>query len=124
MALRFDVAEVGHGDDHVLLDDQVLGGEPLDVAGDLGAPLVAVALLDLVELRHHDVEDLLVAREQRLQVGDDAAQLLAARRAPSGARGRSGAQAHVEDGLGLALREPELALQGEAGGGRRPRRRG
>ena len=63
--------------------------------------------LDLVELLEHHVEDLLVAREQRLQLRDLRAQLgelvehlLALER---GER----AQAHVEDRLRLALGERE-----------------
>ncbi len=45
--VALDVAEVGHGHDHVLLDDQVLGRDALDRAGDLGAAVVAVLLADL-----------------------------------------------------------------------------
>ena len=113
-----DVSEVGHGHDHVLLDDQVFGRDPLDRGAEHGAPLVAEALADLHQLLDHDAADPGVAGEQLLQVRDLGAHLrqlveyfLALER---GQR----AQAHVEDRVRLALGEREAGHQLAARGGR------
>ena len=122
--VALDVAEVGHGHDHVLLDDQVFGREALDGGREHGAPLVAEALADLEQLLDHDLADPGVAREQLLQVRDLRAHLgelvehfLALER---GQR----AQAHVEDRVGLALGEREARHQLRCAPRRCRRRRG
>ena len=63
------VARVGHGDDHVLLDDQILGREAVDGAAQLRAPFVPEALFHLAQFVDDDVEDALVTGEQGFEVG-------------------------------------------------------
>ena len=58
-----DVAGVGHGDDHVLFGDHVLDADLLGLGDDLGAPVVAELVLDLVELLANDAVDPGVTRK-------------------------------------------------------------
>ena len=64
------------------------------------------------------VEDAGVAGQDRLQLGDLGAQLRQLVEHLLALERGEGAQPHVEDGLRLALGEPELAHQPVAGGGR------
>jgi hypothetical protein len=73
-----DVAVARDGDHHHLLGDQLLDVEVrVDLfLGELGAPLVAVALLELVEVAADDVHHARFAIEDVLQVGDLGDQLV------------------------------------------------
>ena len=103
--VALDVAAVGDGDHHVLLDDQVLQGELPGFFDDFRAAGVAVAFLDLEQLVLDDGQDLHLARQdlfepldQRQDVvvlGDDLVALQAG----------EPVQAHVEDRLGLEVGE-------------------
>ena len=95
-----DVAAAGHGDDHVLLDDQVLDVDVGGLGHDLRAPLVAELLPDLLELLDDDLEDELLGaedlaqlRDQRqdlLELGDDLLALEARSAAAGACRGSPG----------------------------------
>src|SRR4051812_49928125 len=52
-----DVAGTGHGDRHVLVDDQVLDPELAALVDDLGAAVVAEASPNPLELVHHRSEE-------------------------------------------------------------------
>ena len=61
------VTGVGHGDRHVLVRDQIFNPELAFLLEDHGAPLVAVALADRVQLGPHHLHQQLVARQDRAQ---------------------------------------------------------
>src|SRR5215471_15200002 len=102
-----NVTAAGHGDHHVLLDDQILDVDIGGLRHDLRAPLVAELFLHLLQFFDDDVlnelvgpQDLLQLLDQRedfLELGDD---LLAL---------ESGEplQAHVQNGLRLTLVESQ-----------------
>ena len=112
---RLDVAALGDRDHHLLVGDQVLHVE-LALMGDLGPPLVAVGVGDLLELvldeAHHpafvseDLAQLLDALDDVLVLGADLVALQ---------RGQL-AQPHLHDGVGLHLAELELVHQRLPGG--------
>ena len=111
-----DVAARGVDDGHVLFLDQVLGPQFGDgLVADLGPPLVAVLLLDLLELLDDDREDELLVLEDAPQLGDPLLQggvlLLDLEPLELG----QPLELELEDGLGLDLGQPELLHQPLAG---------
>ena len=70
-----DVAGVGDRDHHLLVGDHVLDVHVALEVGDLGAALVAVALVDLVELVDDQRVDPARVAEDRAQLGDPLDQL-------------------------------------------------
>ena len=108
-----DVAVAREGDDHHLLVDQLLDVEAaLDLlGGDLGAARVAVALLEVVEVLADDRDDAPCLREDVLEVGDLGDQRAVLVLELLALEAGQAAQAHVDDGLRLALREREGGLQ-------------
>ena len=113
--IALDVAGVGHGHDHVLLDDQVLRRETLHRLADLGPARVAELLLDLAQLVDHDLADALVAAEQILQIRNLGADFLELVEDPLALHRGQRTQSHFQDGVGLALRELEAGHQLLAG---------
>ena len=109
------VARLGDRDDHVLLGDEVLDVEVLGRRGDLGAALVGVLAADLEQLVLDDLEhegdvaeDLLVPGDLLAQLGELVLDLVALEAGEA-------AQAHLEDGVGLDLREPEALDEASLG---------
>ena len=82
------VAGVGDRDHHLLVGDHVLDVHVALEVGDLGAPLVAVALGDLVELLDDQRVDPGRVAEDRAQLGDPSPSALRARRGPCRTRAR------------------------------------
>ena len=110
-----DVAGVGDRDHHLLVGDHVLDVHVALEVGDLGAALVAVALVDLVELLDDDRVDSGRVAEDRAQLGDRLHQLVVLGADLVGLeRGQPG-EAHVEDRLRLDLGELELLHQARRG---------
>src|SRR5213596_215114 len=72
----FDIARVGHGDNHVLFRDQVLDRELALVGHDFGAPLVAEAVRQLRELFFEDVQAPRLRPEDLLALLDELADFL------------------------------------------------
>ena len=106
-----DVAGLGHGDDHVLLSDEVFHLDILRFAGDAGSARGAVLLLDLQQLVLNDLlqqvlvgQDLLVVGDLLAQLGQLFLDLLALQTGEA-------AQAHFQDGVGLLLGEAEALSQ-------------
>ena len=109
------VARVGDRDHHLLVGDHVLDVHVALEVGDLGAPLVAVALVDLVELLDdHRVDPGRVA-EDRAQLGDPLGQLLVLLAQLVGLQRGEAGEAHVEDRLRLLLGELEALDQAGLG---------
>ena len=112
-----DVALVGERHHHVLggdqrLDVEVGGGVP----GDGGATLVAELLLELGEVGLDQLQHLARVGQDVLEVGDPLDHLLVLGLDLAGLEPGQAAQAHVDDGLGLALGELQLLLQLALGG--------
>ena len=68
-----DVARVADGDGHVHVGDQVFQLDLLDALDDLGATRIGVGFLDLAQLRDDHGLQLLFARQDLLQLGDQRA---------------------------------------------------
>ncbi len=111
-----DVAVAGDHDDHLLIGYEVLDVQLPVVDEDLGLAVITVALPHLQQLAlddGHDLadvgQDLLEPADRLLELGVLLAQLL-------DLQSGEGAQAHLQDGLGLdivqleALHEPEARL--------------
>ena len=105
------VARAGDRDHHLLVGDHVLDVHVALEVGDLGAPLVAVTLLELVQLLHDDAVDPRRLSQDRPQGGDPLDQLGVLGANLVGLQRREPRQAHVEDRLGLLLGELELVDQ-------------
>ncbi len=112
-----DVARVGDGHHHLLLDDQVLGADATHRGTDLAAALVAVPLPDLLELRDDRLEDPRVAGEEALEIRDPCPDLLELGEDPPALERRQRAQPHLEDRVRLRLGELEARHQLRARGG-------
>src|SRR5690606_28949166 len=106
-----DVAEVGHGNDHVFVGDEVLFLDLVGRGHDLGSPLVAVLLLDFLQLRADDLVDQVDVAENFPQPGDGLQQLLVFFFNLLALQPRQAAQLHVQDGDGLLLRQAEALHQ-------------
>ncbi len=107
-----DVAGVAHRDRHVFLGDQILDVQLARLAfDDLRAPLVAVALADVLQLVDDDLHQQALARENRAQPLDRLQQLgeLVENLLPLEAG--EALELHVENRLGLHLRQAELRHQ-------------
>ena len=103
--ITLDISEMGQGDDHVLFDNQVFVRDAIDRLSELCSALIPVLRFDFAKLVEHDLKDALVRRKQCLQVVDFQAKLGEfVEDALPLHRGQS-AQAHIEDSLGLSLRE-------------------
>ena len=102
-----DVAAAGHGDHHVLLDDQVLDVDVRGLGHDLRAPLVAVLLADLLELLDDDVEDELLGAQDLAQLRDQGQDFLELGHDLVALEPGQPLQAHVEDRLGLDVVEAQ-----------------
>jgi hypothetical protein len=106
-----DVAGAADGDRHVLVGNQVFDPELAALVDDLGPPRVAEALPHGVQLVDHHLHQQLVAAEDGAQAFDRLHQLgeLVDDLLPLEAG--QPLQLHVEDGLRLDLRQPELGHQ-------------
>ena len=105
------VAGVAHGDDHVLVRDQVLVGQIARLPKDLRTPGVAEVALHLAQLVLDDGEQELLAaqdgrqaRDERLHLGQLVEDLLLLQAGEA-------LQLHLQDGLRLDLGEREERLQ-------------
>ena len=115
--VALDVAEVREGDDHVLFDDQVLVRNPVDCLDNLGAALIPESLDDFAQFVDDDPEDTLVALQQILEVRNFQPQLLEFVDDLLALHRSQGAEAHLENRLGLALGKIEALLELGARGG-------
>ena len=99
-----DVAAVGQRDHRLLVRDQVFFAEVLDLLlDDLRAPLVAVALLDVLGLFDDQEVDLARVGQQVFEVVDLLDQLLVLVLELLALQRGQAAQLHVQHGLRLAL---------------------
>ncbi len=95
---------MGVEDDHVLFLDQVLGPDVADdLVADLGPPLVAVCLLDSLELVDDDLLDELVGAEDLLQLGDQGLDLFIFLDDLVAFEVGQPLELHLQNGLGLDL---------------------
>ena len=112
------VAGAAHGDDDLLVVDQVLDVHVPGVVGDDRAPLVGELLADLPQLAGDHAPQLGRVVQDRLELGDLLQQLgqllLQVRPAQPGEAG----QGHVQDVVGLLLREVERRGAQRLEGGR------
>ncbi len=106
----FDVPAAGHGDHHFLFGDQILDGDLARVVDDLGAPGVAESFFDLGELFDDDLGHHLVGIEDRLEVGDELADLGVLFDDLVAFEPGQALQSHVEDRLRLNLRKAKLSI--------------
>jgi hypothetical protein len=114
-----DVAPLRHGDDELLVVDEVLDVDVADVVGDLGPALVGEALPDVSQLVLDDREQAGLVGQDRLELGDGAAQRLelglevdAARRVSWPRRmSRMCSAWSIENSNGSAIRPPRRGLR-------------
>ena len=100
------VAGVCHGNDHVLVGDEVLDVELLGALdGNLGTALIGELALDLAHLVLDDGEDLLRVGKQVLVVGDRLAKAVELLLDLIAGETRKATETHLENGLGLLRRE-------------------
>src|SRR5256712_2795713 len=111
-----DVARTRDRDHHLLVGQQVLDRELGGLGQDLGAPRVAVLLLDGQELAPDDRHQLRVGGEDALQLLDEGERLLVLLHDLVALELGQSLQPHVEDRARLDLREVEPRHQGHAGG--------
>ena len=109
------VAEVRDGDHHLLLGDEVLGGEVGGLGLDLGAPLVAEELLHLHQLADDHLEEHLLAAQDLLEPGHQLLHLGQLVEDLLPLQAGEALQLHLQDGLGLELGEAEARHQALAG---------
>ncbi len=102
-ARALDVPGVRDGHDHLFFLDEILFEDLGVVLHDLGAPLVGVLRLDLLELHDDHVVEQLRAREDGLVPADRVAELGVVLGELLVLEAREPRQAHLEDGLRLAL---------------------
>ena len=98
-----DVALAADGDDHRLVGNHVLGGEVAAHVVYFGAAGVAVALLDFLQLSFDDAALQVFRLQHRLEVVNQAHQLLVLGHDFVAFQAREALQTHVEDGAGLNL---------------------
>ncbi|OQC41772.1 MAG: hypothetical protein BWX64_00674 [Acidobacteria bacterium ADurb.Bin051] len=110
-----DVAGVRDGDHHLLVGDHVLDRDVVGLGDDLGAPRVAVPLPDLGELALDLGEQQGVGAEDRAQAIDELEQLAVLVDELLPLEAGEALETHLEDRLGLHLREAEDAHQSLAG---------
>ena len=110
-----DVAGLGHGDDHVLLGDEVFPLDVLRFASDAGAAGIAVLLLDLQQFVLDDLLQQALVGQDALVVGDLLAQLGQLFLDLLALQSGQAAQAHLQDGVGLLLGEPKALGQARGG---------
>src|SRR5919108_250414 len=111
-----DVARARDGDDHLLVGQEVLDRQLRRLGEDLGAPRVAVFLLDGAQLVLDDPHQLDVGREDALELLDELQDLFVLFDDLLSLERGQATQLHVEDGLGLDLAELQSPHQGVAGG--------
>ena len=113
--IPLDVAGVGDGDHHLLVDDQVLEPDVLRLPHDLRAALVRVAFPDLPELVPDDPQELRLLGQDLLEPGDLRLDLLELLEDLLPLESGQPLQPHVEDRLRLEVGEPELPHQAVLG---------
>ena len=106
-----DVSLVRDRDHHILFGDQVLHREVDDLAGDLGAAVVAVLFSQLVQFRLDDGHPQLLRREDGLELLYQRAHLFELGLQLLDLEAGEPRQTHVEDGIRLALAELVAAAQ-------------
>ena len=114
-----DVAHVRNGDDHRIVGIEVLGIELVVEGNNLGAALVAILLLHLLQFLLHDLLATLGVVEDFLQVGNELHQVVVLLMQLVDTQASQLTQAHVDDGLRLELVQVEALFQvalGVAGG--------
>ena len=110
-----DVARMGNGDDHVLLDDQILDVDLLGAEYDFGSTLIPVTGPDLGQLLNDHVEDLLRVIENPLKLVNQGGDLGVFRVDFLPFKSGQPLEAHVENRLCLNIGQTEPAAQ--RGGG-------
>ncbi len=104
-----DVAGVGDGNRHVLVGDQVFDPELTALVDDLGAAVVAELVADGLQLVDDELDQQLLARQNRAQPLDRLHQLDQLVEDLLALQAGQALQLHVEDRLCLQLRELELS---------------
>ena len=98
-----DVAPVADGHHHLLIGDEVFGGEFLGLGHDFGAPAVAVAFLELGQLLGDEGLDLGLFRQDLAQAPDGGPDLFGLIDDLLTLQAGEALQPHFQDGLGLDL---------------------
>ena len=112
-----DVADMGHGDHHVLFGDQILDRELPLIGDDLGAALVAEAVRQLRELLLEDLEAPRLGGEDLFAFLDELADFLQLLLELGDLEGGEPGEPHVEDFRRLLLGQLEALAQGRVGRG-------
>ena len=96
-----DIAAVRHGDDDVLLVDEVLVLDLAEVDGDLRLARGGILILDGEQVRLDDVEHALFVRQDIFEVGDGEVELFELLFELFHLEGSEALKAHFEDGVRL-----------------------
>ena len=110
-----DVAGVADRDRHVLFGDQILDAQLAGRIDDLGAPLVAVLGLHRPQLIDDDLHQQPLAGQNRAQPLDRLEQLGQLVEDLLALQAGQALELHVENGLGLDLRQAELRRSARRG---------
>ena len=106
-----DVAPARQGDDHVLVGDEIEDVNAFEVLKDLGLAGGGVAILNFLDLVADDAAQDLVVFQDRAQVFDELDELIVLVDEFLALQVGQALQAHVQDGLGLALGQPKALHQ-------------
>ena len=111
-----DKAAAAEGDHHSLMGDFFNGEVHDGLFADLGAAVIAVLGFELADFFFDQEEDLLRVGQQIFQVGDGLQDLGIFIQNLAALQVGQAAQLHIQDGLGLFLRQAEIGHQVLAGG--------
>ena len=109
------IAEVGHGDHHVVGLDQVFNVDLAFQMGQLGAALVGEFVADVAHFLLDDAHEQGLVVQQALQIGDGLFQLLIFLQQPLPFQTGQAGQTHVQNGLRLLVAEGEGLHQARPG---------
>ena len=112
---RLHVAGAGHGDDQLVVGDEVLERHLAVVGDDHRTPGIGELLPDLAHLLLDDLPPLHRVGEDRLQLGDEILELGELGSQLVDFQGGEAPQGHVEDGVRLDLGQLEPLHEGGAG---------
>ena len=110
--IALDIAVVGNGHHHVFFDDHVFDVDILGTDDDFRAAFIAVAGLDLFQFGHDDIEHFPWIIQNTLQGSNQTGHFRVFRINFFPFQTGQALQAHLQNGLGLNLRETESLHRG------------
>ena len=105
-AHALDISEIRHGDDDIVIRDQILGFEFI-VHAETRAAVIAVLVGDHIDLVADHTQQLLLVGKNALVVGDLFLEILVLRLQLTPFQTGQGAETHVDDRLGLGIGKSE-----------------